>query len=131
MRERDHSKTFLIRTAAGVPFVPVFSSGQFVSIRGTANPSCIQPLNHPWTVREPDTVHVAAHYSTGYIKNQSARIESLLVFSIQQFRSSKTFTRFQVNCFFVTIGKFRRKNLWKYSFIKIEDNLIFFFRSNC
>lgn len=77
---RNHSKTFLIRTAAGVPFVPVFSSGQFVSIRGTTNPSCIHPLNHPWTVREPDTVCVHAHYSTRCIKNQSTRIASLFFY---------------------------------------------------
>lgn len=38
---------FLILAAAGTPFVPVFSSGQFVSIRGTKNPLCIQPLKPP------------------------------------------------------------------------------------
>ena len=65
-REHNHSKTFLIRAATGVPFVPVFSSGQFVSIRGTTSAPrafspCKLPLNRPL---EPDTVHAAAHHFT-------------------------------------------------------------------
>lgn len=40
-------RRFLILATAGTSFVPVFSSGQFVSIRGTENPSCIQSLKPP------------------------------------------------------------------------------------
>lgn len=44
-------RPFLILTVVGAPFVPVFSSGQFVSIRGTEKPSCIQPLKPPFNSR--------------------------------------------------------------------------------
>lgn len=57
----DHSKTFLIRTASGMAFVLVFSSGQFASIRGTVNPSCVQPLNHPRIVHKLGAVRVNAY----------------------------------------------------------------------
>lgn len=46
-RARSSQRRFLIPAVVGTPFVPVFSSGQFVSIRGTKNPSCIQPLKPP------------------------------------------------------------------------------------
>lgn len=112
----NHSKTFLIRTAAGVPFVPVFSSGQFVSIRGTTNPSCIHPLNHPWTIREPDTVCVHAHYSTRCIKNQSTRIAPLSLYfqfltlhmKLNSIRISILFSTI-INCFHLNFNRFCKK----------------------
>lgn len=65
---RSSWRRFLIPAIVGTPFVPVFSSGQFVSIRGTENPSCIQPLKPPFnhrraTVWPCDYVYMYTHIS--------------------------------------------------------------------